>query len=65
MEPARTSSLVMPHILRGDITPSSLRALMPGLSSSRSDAFVPSMTSGIPSLSAIIRTLLKISLLHR
>lgn len=44
LDSLRTSSFVMPVSFKGDLIPSSDRTLMPGLSSTGSDAFVPSMT---------------------
>src|SRR5699024_1205457 len=46
------SFLQMPASLRGERTPSSLSTLIPGLSSSGSDALVPSATTWQPSLAA-------------
>lgn len=52
LDSLRTSSFVMPVSFKGDLIPSSDRTLMPGLSSTGSDAFVPSMTYGLPESSA-------------
>lgn len=52
LERERISSLVRPHSLSGDSMPCSLSALIPGLSSSESEAFVPSATAEHPKRSA-------------
>lgn len=65
LESSLMRGLVSPASLSGDLTPISASALIPGRSSTGSEALVPSATTEHPSSAALSRIAPNIALLQR